>query len=425
MDQSADGSDAAPGRTSKTSSGVRQGNTRRVLEALRLNGPSSQAALARSTQLSPATVNSIVKTLRQQGVAQIRPVNGRESLVALVSSHGAIAAVQVNVASLRVALFDFTAQARFDTALTFTVDTEKEKGERGGGDPDLVVDTVRSLAAQAGLRTEDLAGVAVGMQAPLARATGAVTSWARRQLPAWRDVVVAETLQEALGVPVHAENDANLAALAEWTWGAGQGAADFLYVMCSEGIGGGLVIDGRIYRGGDGLAGEIGHLVLQPDGPVCFCGSRGCLTAFVSEHSILLALKESGHALTSLREVIDHARHGDPACRRVLYEAGRHLGRAFANTAKLMAPSVVAIGGVLREAGPLLFDSLVSSVEVQSLKAVSPSIRFLPAVLGEDSVLFGGLAMVLTETGRGASALPAWARLHQTIRVPNGRARNH
>jgi predicted NBD/HSP70 family sugar kinase len=386
---------------------------------LRLNGPSSQAALARWTQLSPATVNSIVKTLRQQGVAETRPVNGRESLVALVPSHGAVVAVQVNVASLRVALFDFAAQARYDTARTFTVDTEK-----GGGDAGLVVETVRALTAQAGLRMEDLAGVAVGMQAPLARATGAVTSWARLQLPAWRDVAVAETLQEALGAPVYAENDANLAALAEWTWGAGQGAADFLYVMCSAGIGGGLVIDGRIYRGGDGLAGEIGHLVLQPDGPVCFCGSRGCLTAFVSERSILLALKESGHTLTSLRQVIDHARHGDPACRRVLYEAGRHLGRAFANTAKLMAPSVVAIGGVLREAGPLLFDSLVSSVEIQSLKAVSPSIRFLPAVLGEDAVLFGGLAVVLAETGRGASTLPAWTRLPQTIRVPNGRVQN-
>ncbi|MGI5461119.1 ROK family protein [Streptomyces sp. CA-249302] len=239
-------------------------------------------------------------------------------------------------------------------------------------------------------------------------------------MPAWRDVVVTQTLHEALGVPVHAENDANLAALAEWTWGAGRGAADFLYVMCSAGIGGGLVIDGRIYRGGDGLAGEIGHLVLQPDGPVCFCGSRGCLTTFVSERSILLALAASGNTLTSLRQVIDRARHGDPACRRVLFEAGRHLGRAFANTAKLMAPSVVAIGGVLREAGPLLFDSLVSSVEVQSLKSVSPSIRFVPAALGEDAVLFGGMAMVFTETGQGASALPSWARPHQTVRVPNG-----
>ncbi|MFF3505038.1 ROK family transcriptional regulator [Streptomyces sp. NPDC003247] len=417
MDQSKDGNGAAPGRASKAHAGVRQGNVQRVLEALRLSGPSSQAALARRTRLSPATVNSIVKTLREQGVAETRPVNGRESLVALVSSHGAAVAVQVNVTSLRVALFDFGGRSRYDAAVTF------EEGQEGG-DAGLVVDMVRSLTSRAGLRPEDLAGVAVGMQAPIARATGAVTSWARLQLPAWQDVVVAETLGEALGVPVYAENDANLAALAEWTWGAGQGSADFLYVMCSAGVGGGLVIDGRIYRGGDGLAGEVGHLVLEPAGPVCFCGSRGCLTTFVSERSILLALEASGSTHTSLRGVIDSARRGDPACRRVLYEAGRHLGRAFANTAKLMAPGVVAVGGTLGEAGPLVFDSLVSSVEVQSLKAVSPAIRFLPAALGDDAALFGGLALVLTETGQGASTLPAWARSRRIIRNSNDRTQN-
>ncbi|MGI5461120.1 winged helix-turn-helix transcriptional regulator [Streptomyces sp. CA-249302] len=161
MDQSEEGSGAAPGRASKTSSGVRQGNTRRVLEALRLHGPSSQAALARWTQLSAATVNSIVKTLRQQGVAEIRPLNGRESLVALVAGRGAIVAVQVNVTSLRAALFDFTAQVRYDAELTFG-----QGAEEGGGDAGLVADTVRSLTTQAGLHMEDLAGVAVGMQAP-------------------------------------------------------------------------------------------------------------------------------------------------------------------------------------------------------------------------------------------------------------------
>ncbi|MFD7135464.1 ROK family transcriptional regulator [Streptomyces sp. NPDC059894] len=419
MKHSDDGSAATSPRTPRSPAGGRQGNVRRVLEALRLNGPSSQAALARRTQLSRATVNSIVKTLREEGVAETRPVNGREFLVALVSRRGAVVAVQVNVTSLRAALFDFGARARYDASVAFEEGTAEE-----GGEPGLVVDMVRSLVSRAGLLSTDLAGVAVGMQAPLARATGAVTSWARLQLPAWRDVVVAESLQAELGVPVWAENDANLAALAEWTWGSGQGAADFLYAMCSAGVGGGLVIDGRIYRGGDGLAGEIGHMVLEPDGPVCFCGSRGCLTTFVSERSILLALESSGSSHTTLHGVIDSARRGDPACRRVLYEAGRHLGRAFANTAKLMAPSVVAVGGTLSKAGPLLFDSLVSSAEVQSLRAASPDIRFVPATLGDDATLLGGVAMVLTETGTGASTLPPWALHRQTVQKPNDRSRN-
>ncbi|MFJ9674458.1 ROK family protein [Streptomyces sp. NPDC101221] len=402
--------------TASSRAGGRQGNVRRVLESLRLHGPSSQAALARRTELSRATVNNIVKSLREEGIAETRPVNGREFLVALVSRQGAVMSVQVNVTSLRASLFDFGTHARHDASVTFQEDTEEE-----GGDPELVVDMVHTLVSRAGLLSTDLAGVAVAVQAPLARATGTVTSWARLQLPAWRDIPVAESLQETLGVPVWAENDANLAALAEWTWGSGQGAADFLYAMCSAKVGGGLVIDGRIYRGGDGLAGEIGHMVLEPEGPVCFCGSRGCLTTFVSERSLLHALKSSGGGHTTLHQVIDSARRGDPACRRVLYEAGRHLGRAFANTAKLMAPSVVAVGGTLSKAGPLLFDSLVSSAEVQSLKVASPDIRFVPASLGDDAALLGGVAMVFAETGTGASALPAWALRQQTVQKPNSR----
>ncbi|MFD4509034.1 ROK family transcriptional regulator [Streptomyces sp. NPDC058457] len=400
---------AKPARSARSASGVRQGNVRRVLDALRLDGPSSQAALARRTQLSPATVNAIVKTLRADGVAEVRPVNGRESLVALVASHAAVVAVQVNVAAMRAALFDFGGRVRLDACVPL-------QGE--GGSPALVVDMVRSLTAEAGLGPRDFAGVAVGMQAPLARATGAVASWARLQFPEWTDLPVAKTLEDDLGIPVIAENDANLAALAEWTWGAGQGAADFLYVMCAAGVGGGLVIDGRIYRGGDGLAGEIGHIVLEPGGPVCFCGSRGCLTTFVSERSILLALEASGSSRGSLREVVDGARRGDPACRRVLYEAGRHLGRAFASTAKLMAPSVIAVGGTLSEAGALVFDGIQSSVEMHSLRAVSPSIRVCPARLGDDATLFGGVAAVLAETGQGVSTLPAWSKPSKAARQP-------
>ncbi|MGW2291542.1 ROK family transcriptional regulator [Streptomyces phaeochromogenes] len=394
-------------KSTRSVSGVRRGNVRRVLDALRLGGPSSQAALARQTELSPATVNAIVKALRADGVAEVRPVNGREFLVALVASHAAVVAVQVNVTSVHAALFDFGERVRLDSSAPL-----KEEG----GDPGLVVDMVRSLAAEAGIGLLDLAGVAVGMQAPIARASGTVSSWARLQFPAWTDLPVAKTLEDDLGVLVIAENDANLAALAEWTWGAGQGAADFLYVMCAAGVGGGLVIDGRIYRGGDGLAGEIGHIVLEPSGPVCFCGSRGCLTTFVSERSILLALEASGSSRNSLREVVDAARRGDPASRRVLYEAGRHLGRAFASTAKLMAPSVIAVGGTLSEAGNLVFEGIQSSVEMHSLRAVSPAIRVCPAQLGDDATLFGGVAAVLAATGQGVSTLPRWAKPSKAVR---------
>jgi predicted NBD/HSP70 family sugar kinase len=378
-------------------------NARRVLEVLRTDGPSSQASLARRTELSPATISNIVKNLRSQGLADIQPLNGRESVVALVANEGAVVAVQVNTTFVHAALFDYRRALRRDAVVRL------DDGADPGGSPQLVLQQIRQLTAEAELTLGELAGVAVGMQGPLDR-SGTVTSWARHQLPAWNNVAIQDALQDDLGVPLVVDNDANLAALAEWTWGTGRGYGQFLYFMCSVGIGGGVMIDGNIYRGADGLAGEVGHLVVDQNGPVCFCGSRGCLTTFASERSILLALEASGAPQNSLREVIDSARRGDPAYRAILWEAGRYLGRAIANSVKLMAPGVVAIGGVLSEAGPLVFDSLNSSVEIDSLRAVSPSIRIEAAEINADAVLFGGVAAVLGRLGRGVSTLPDWMR---------------
>jgi predicted NBD/HSP70 family sugar kinase/predicted transcriptional regulator len=394
------GLNAVPVRASTT----RRGSIQLVLDALRHEGPASQATLARRARLSPATVNNIVKALQAQGIAEVQSVNGRESLVTLVAGRGSAVVVEVTIASVRAALFNFDGHVRYDASAACAPEPGAD-----GGDPGLAMDVVRSLTAQAGVSAADLTGIAVSVQAPVARATGTVTSWARSQLPGWAGVPIEEVFARQFAVPVVAENDANLAALAEWTWGAGRGAAEFLYVMCSSGVGGGLIIDGRIYRGGDGLAGEIGHMVVDPNGPVCFCGSRGCLTMFTSERSILAALESSGGAPRSLPDVIESAGRGDPACRLVLREAGRYLGRALANAAKVMAPSVIAVGGVLAEAGPLVFDSLRSSAEVHSLHVVSPSVEFRPAQFKADASLFGGLAAVLVRAGQGASVLPAWA----------------
>jgi predicted NBD/HSP70 family sugar kinase len=158
------------------------------------------------------------------------------------------------------------------------------------------------------------------------------------------------------------------------------------------------------------MAGEIGHMVLEQNGPVCFCGSRGCLTMYVSERSILLALEASGATKRSLQEVIKSARQGDAACQRVIHDAGRYLGRALANAAKLLAPSVIAIGGTLGNAGPLLLDSLRSSVEVNSLTAVSPTVQFRTAQIKKDATLYGGVAAVLARVGQGVSAPPEWMK---------------
>jgi predicted NBD/HSP70 family sugar kinase len=381
--------------------GARGANVQLVLEVLRSDGRSSQAAIARRTGLAPATINNIVQALRAEGVADVQWINGREALVELVPKQGAIVSICVGPDSVRGSVFNFAKGVRTDGR------RELLKDDRPGASPDAAVELVRSLAREAGVAVADLAGVSIAIQAPIDRSSGAIAPWAANRMPVWRNVPIAQTVKAALEVPVVVDNDANLAALAEWTWGAGRGSDCFLYVACSSGIGGGLVIDGKIHHGGNGMALEIGHIVVEQTGPVCFCGSRGCLSTLASERSILAALQGSESSKRSLSEVIESARDGEPACQRVLYEAGRNLGRALANMSKILAPSVVAIGGVLSEAGPLVFDSLHSSIEENNVPAFCPSIKFKPALIA-DGTLLGGVAAVMSELGQGVSELPGW-----------------
>ncbi|GIG26569.1 ROK family transcriptional regulator [Cellulomonas denverensis] len=382
--------------TQRRTSSSRSANVARVLDSLRAEGPTSQATLARRTGLAPATVNSIVKALREDGRAEIRPVNGREAHVALVSSTTTLVAAEVMHDAVRASAYAFTQGHRFDVLVP-------------GSRPEAVTEAARAVADASGTPLDQVGGVAVAVQAPIERSSGAVAGWVTDRLPEWRGVPLRATFERALGVEVLVDNNVNFAALAEWSWGVGRGVDDFLYVHAGQGVGGGLVIDGSIYHGGSGMAGVLGHIVLEPSGEVCYCGSRGCLTTLVSEAAILAQLHASHASRDSLRSVIAGARDGDPACQRVVGEAGRHLGRALANAAKVVAPSVIAIGGSLGTAGRLLFEPLASTMAVNNLRLVAPATRFRPAHLHQRPAMLGGVAALLAEAGQGLSDLPAWA----------------
>ena len=277
---------------------------------------------------------------------------------------------------------------------------------------------MRDLAESIGVALTDLDGIAVAMQAPMERTTGAITPWCNIRIPNWAEMPIESTFAEATGVPVVAANDAKLAALAEWTWGAGRGVDDFLYVRASEGVSGGIILNGEIYDGGNGMAGDLGHVALEGGGEVCYCGSRGCLTTLISERAILDAVRTSAGTKDSLRDVLDAARRGDAACQRVLAEAGNHLGRALANAAKVMAPSVIAVGGELGAAGPLLFGGLISSIELSNIRASASSPEFVPARLGADAAQLGGLVAILRHVGMGQSDLEPWMTDEDRIGSP-------
>ncbi len=279
----------------------------------------------------------------------------------------------------------------------------------GSGSPATVMSLVNTLASELGQAAP--VAVAVGIEAPIERETGAVAPWASTRLPEWREINIRSILENGLGLPVVVDNDANFDALAEWTWGVGRRADCFLNITCSEGVGSGLIIDGRVHRGSDGMAGQIGHTVVEQDGAVCFCGNRGCLATLISERAIVSALSGSDSPKPDLPAVVQAATKGDPACQRVLFESGRHLGRALCNAAKLLSPRTISIGGLLSGAGTFVLDGLNSSIEVASLRAISPSIEFAIGRLGHRSKLLGGLAAALDVSGQGVSELESWMTL--------------
>jgi predicted NBD/HSP70 family sugar kinase len=213
-------------------------------------------------------------------------------------------------------------------------------------------------------------------------------------------------MSEELGLPVRVENDANLGALAEIVWGAGRGCSELVYVKVASGVGAGLILNGRLYEGHAGTAGEIGHVTVDETGQVCRCGNRGCLEVYAGAEAVLEPLRRRYGQGITLRQVIALAQAGDLGCRRVIADAGRSLGLAIAGTCNLLAPERVIVGGELAAAGPLLLDPLrqvVGRSAIASLRATP----VLAGVLGERAEVLGAVALVLRESRRYVAEPPA------------------
>jgi glucokinase-like ROK family protein len=254
---------------------------------------------------------------------------------------------------------------------------------------------VDEVLAEAKVDRDVVIGAGLGVPGPIHLHTGTVGSSAI--LPGWNDVRVAEEFGARLQLPVHVDNDANLAALAELHWGAGRDAANLVYLTAGTGIGSGIVIDGRLYRGAGGTAGEIGHTTIDENGPICRCGSRGCLETFAAMPAILELLKPSlGEDLTA-EQVIEQASDGDLACQRAIGDAGRHLGAALANLCNLVNPQRIVVGGSLAQAGDTLLDPVRETVQRRAIVSAARDVEVVRGELSERAEMLGAVALVLYE----------------------------
>lgn len=267
--------------------------------------------------------------------------------------------------------------------------------------PEVVLDTVAAAVHEAGGGVTP-AGVAIGIPGPLDPATGIVFD--TPNLHGWHELPAQRLLEERVGCPVAIHNDANLAAYAEWVAGAGMGAVDMIFVTVSTGIGGGLILNSELYSGSGGTAGEIGHMVIDPEGPPCGQGHTGCLegsasgTAIAKRARALVAAGEKT-SLSALapdaldaRAVSDAAAAGDPLAVEIYTHAARLLGLAVGGLLNLLSPELVVVGGGLSNAGELLFTPMRSAMAEIAFAARLGRCRLERAALGTDAGLVGAVA---------------------------------
>ncbi|WP_084104597.1 ROK family transcriptional regulator [Demequina sp. NBRC 110056] len=373
--------------TSGSQSSLREANSERLLDAVRQFGSITQVELAQATGLSPATVSTIVKQLLETGVVETRHTirSGRRAqLVTIAHRAGLLVAVHVGERTMRLAIadssFDFLEQRSLPLPVDHRHDTTLDRAAV------LVAELVDGL----GSSLSEVLAVGVGLPAPVDPATGRIS--VPGILRGWEDIPVAEVLERRIGAPIAVHNDANLGALGELRFGAARGASDLLYVRASYGVGGGVIVAGALHQGHRGLAGELGHALVDAQGPICRCGSRGCLNTVCGAQALVDSLRHSRGSLT-LTDVLDLASDGDPGCQQVIIDAGAAIGTVAANTAVSLGPRLIIVGGELAQAGPLVLEPLRDAVRRRVPLAQGTALEVQAAQLGLDAELYGGLAV--------------------------------
>ncbi|MFF3859174.1 ROK family protein [Streptomyces sp. NPDC002209] len=381
-------------QTPGSQSSLHRANLERVVRAVRLAGSLTQAEIARSTGLSAATVSNIVRELKDGGTVEVTDTSAggrRARSVSLSGDAGIVIGVDFGHTHLRVAVGNLAHQVLAEESAPLDVDASWADGF------DRAEALVGELIAGIGVGLDKVIGVGLGVPGPIDVESGTLGSTAI--LPGWAGINPRQELSQRLGVPVYVDNDANLGALGELVWGSGRGVKDLAYIKVASGVGAGLVINGQIYRGPGGTAGEIGHITLDESGPVCRCGNRGCLETFAAARYVLPLLQSTHGPELTMERVVELAREGDPGCRRVIADVGRHVGSGVANLCNVLNPSRVVLGGSLAEAGELILAPIRESVGRYAIPSAARQLSVLTGSLGGRAEVLGALALVLSEMG--------------------------
>jgi predicted NBD/HSP70 family sugar kinase len=378
---------------------MRARNLALVLAEVSAKGPLTRAALAEITGLTKTTVSKLVADLLDAGlVVEAGAVRdgerGRPGVEVRVSGeHVAAVGLEINVDYLSVQVVDLARSVRMRR--TQAVDNRSAQ-------PGDVVARLRDLATEVvdevvdkGLR---VVGGVLAVPGPVDLVTGTLHSAPNL---GWRNVPLASLL--GLPFPVRVENEANLAALGELWFGTG--LPDFLHVSGEIGIGAGLVVRGRLFRGAHGFAGELGHVVVSSDGPPCRCGSRGCLEQYAGQDALLAAALDADAAGLGVPQVVSRLQDGDPKALAACERAGWALGVALSSAVNLMDPDTIVLGGIYAPLFPWMGE-VVSSTLAARLGEMRDTVPpLVVSRLGSEAAALGAAGQVIEQVIADPAAL--------------------
>ena len=384
---------------------VKSFNKHAALDLVRFSGIGlSRTDLAEKMGLTRAAVSLIVNDLLasqtiQEAESRSAP-SGRPPIVLEINpNRGLVGAVDMGATHMSIAIADFTARIHQESNYSFDIkdgpETCIEQADQN----------LRKMLSKLGISIETLLAVGVGVPGPVITEAGMVS--APPIMSGWDHFPIRETLEKLWKCPVTLNNDAELGALGEWAYGAGRGEKNIAYIKVGSGVGAGLILNQQIYGGTTGAAGEIGHLTIDENGPLCNCGNHGCLEAYAGGHAIAKqgqSLAKSGKRtlLTEIPnekitayEVAEAARRGDLHAQDILRRAGTSIGIAIAGLINLFNPSVVIIGGGVAQVGDMLTTAIRQAVQERAMRASEESVRITTGMLGRRSLLIGATVQAI------------------------------
>jgi len=383
-------------------------NKHAILDIIRFTpGGVSRIELSRRLGLTRAAVTSIINDLQNEGIVRdaVAYKNGgrRRSMLEIVPEQGYIVGVDMGASHITAIVSDYSSRVIRDKEIRIDI----SKG------PEFCLDQldrlVQQIIAECGIHFGEISSIGVGVPGPVVNERGVVSS--PPIMPGWDNYPIRSSLEKKWGCNVSLNNDAELGALGEWAYGVGRGEENLAYIKVGTGIGAGLMLKSNIYHGVTGTAGEIGHVTINENGPICTCGNRGCLEAFAGGKAIINRAYEELRKgrrseliglgdiyQISMNDIVSAARKGDLLSQQLLSEAGTYLGTAIASLVNLFNPSIVVIGGGLAQSGDLLLNPIRTTVMNRSLSVAAKAVRISASLLGRRASAMGAIVQALSHS---------------------------